>query len=218
MRGAPMVCLVWALPILYSTTPERDAMGCDEYHPISKKGSNLTEAGGIGYTVVDALDTIMMMGLDEEYVRARKWVDEKLDFEKDGQFNTFEVRLNHGSQSCIHLVQTTIRVLGGLLSAYHLSGGDKLYLDRAVDVADRIMYTFDTPSGLPLPMINLAKRVGIPDRDYPHLVSTAEVSTLQLELRYLSILTGEDSYWDKAENVQPSSPASTSSTNPRRRS
>ncbi|KIY69270.1 glycoside hydrolase family 47 protein [Cylindrobasidium torrendii FP15055 ss-10] len=165
---------------------ERDAMGCDEYHPISKKGSNLTEAGGIGYTVVDALDTIMMMGLKEEYARARKWVEEKLDFEKDGEFNTFE---------------TTIRVLGGLLSAYHLSGGDKLYLDRAVDVADRIMSTFDTPSGLPLPMVNLAKRVGIPDRDYPHLVSTAEVSTLQLELRYLSILTGEDSYWDKAENV-----------------
>jgi hypothetical protein len=34
---------------------ERDAMGDDEYHPISRKGSNLTEAGGIGYTVVDSV-------------------------------------------------------------------------------------------------------------------------------------------------------------------
>lgn len=70
---------------------ERDAMGDDEYHPISRKGSNLTEAGGIGYTVVDSLDSLLMMGLHEDYARARKWVDEKLNFEKDGNFNTFEV-------------------------------------------------------------------------------------------------------------------------------
>ncbi len=66
-------------------------MGADEYHPISRNGSNLTEAGGIGYTVVDSLDTILMMGLQDEYARARKWVAEKLTFDKDGDFNTFEV-------------------------------------------------------------------------------------------------------------------------------
>ena len=33
-------------------------MGADEYHPNSHKGTNLTEAGGIGYIVVDALDTM----------------------------------------------------------------------------------------------------------------------------------------------------------------
>jgi hypothetical protein len=42
--------------------------------------------------------------------------------------------------------QVTIRVLGGLLSAYHLSDGDKLYLDRAIDLADRILPIFDTVS------------------------------------------------------------------------
>ena len=67
-------------------------MGADEYHPLSHTGSNLTEAGGIGYTVADSIDTMLIMGLDEEYQRARKWVEEKLDFEKDGNFNTFEVR------------------------------------------------------------------------------------------------------------------------------
>jgi endoplasmic reticulum Man9GlcNAc2 1,2-alpha-mannosidase len=71
---------------------ERDAMGADEYHPISRKGSNLTEAGGIGYTVVDALDTMLLMGLDAEYQRARDWVEHKLSFERDAEFNTFEVR------------------------------------------------------------------------------------------------------------------------------
>jgi len=66
-------------------------MGDDEYHPISKKGSNLTAAGGIGYTVVDSLDTMLMMGLHDEYSRARDWVDKKLDFNRDANFNTFEV-------------------------------------------------------------------------------------------------------------------------------
>ena len=66
-------------------------MGADEYHPISHHGANLSEAGGIGYTVVDSIDTMMIMGLDEEVARARKWIDEKLSFEKDGSFSTFEV-------------------------------------------------------------------------------------------------------------------------------
>lgn len=67
-------------------------MGADEYHPISRQGSNLTEAGGVGYTVVDALDTMLLMGLDAEYQRARSWVAEKMTFERDADFNTFEVR------------------------------------------------------------------------------------------------------------------------------
>jgi hypothetical protein len=72
---------------------ERDAMGADEYHPISCQGSNLTEEGGIGYTVVDALDTMLLMGLDAEYQRARSWVAENMTFDRDADLNTFEVRL-----------------------------------------------------------------------------------------------------------------------------
>jgi mannosyl-oligosaccharide alpha-1,2-mannosidase len=166
---------------------ERDAMGADEYHPISRKGSNLTEAGGIGYTVVDALDTMLLMGLDEEYQRARSWVADEMSFERDHDYNTFE---------------TTIRVLGGLLAAYHLSGGDALYLTRARDLADRMLPAFDnTPSGLPLPMVNLQKRKGVHSKDNHDLLSTAEVATIQLEFRYLSELTDEDIYWKTVEKV-----------------
>ncbi|KAJ3739778.1 glycoside hydrolase [Lentinula detonsa] len=170
----------------YELMVERDAMGNDEYHPISHKGTNLTKAGGIGYTVIDSIDTMLIMGLEDDYARARKWVETSLSFDRDASFNTFE---------------TTIRVLGGLLSAYELTGHDKLYIDRAIDLADRILPAFDTNSGLPLPNINLGKREGVPDADLPYLVSTAEVSTLQLELRYLSHLTDEDIYWEKAESV-----------------
>lgn len=67
-------------------------MGSDEYHPLSQHGSNLTEAGSIGYMVVDVLDSLHIMGLEEEYSRARQWV-EKLNFDVDGLYSTFEVRL-----------------------------------------------------------------------------------------------------------------------------
>jgi endoplasmic reticulum Man9GlcNAc2 1,2-alpha-mannosidase len=67
-------------------------MGADEYHPISHTGTNLTAAGGIGYTVIDSIDTMLLMGLDEEYQRARSWVETSMDFDRDANFNTFEVR------------------------------------------------------------------------------------------------------------------------------
>ncbi|KAJ7872855.1 glycoside hydrolase [Mycena olivaceomarginata] len=71
---------------------EKDAFSDDEYHPISHRGSNLGSGAGIGYTVVDALDTMLLMGLESEYTRARTWVQEKLSFERPGYFSTFQVR------------------------------------------------------------------------------------------------------------------------------
>ncbi|KAF9225266.1 glycoside hydrolase family 47 protein [Gyrodon lividus] len=165
---------------------ERDAMGNDEYHPFSQKGTNLTEAGGIGYTVVDSLDTMLIMGLHDEYQRARAWVQHNLSFDRDANFSTFE---------------TTIRVLGGLLTAYHLSGGDPIFLEKAQELGDRLLPVFETPSGLPLSLVNLHLQEGVPDRDNGGYASTAEVATLQLEFRYLSYLTDEDNYWEKVETV-----------------
>ena len=75
-------------------------MGDDEYHAMSKKGTNLTEAGGIGYTVIDSIDTMLIMGLEEDYQRARQWVETKLSFEKDGVFNTFEVCFSSICKPC----------------------------------------------------------------------------------------------------------------------
>lgn len=53
-----------------------------------------------------------------EFEEARTWVSKKLVFQKDVDVNLFE---------------STIRILGGLLSAYHLSG-DHLFLEKAVSV------------------------------------------------------------------------------------
>ena len=95
----------------------------------------------------------------------------------------------------------TICVLGGLLTAYHLSSQDSIYLERAKDLADCILPTFNTPSGLPLSQVNLTQQKGIQDPDQPGLISTAEAATLQLEFKYLAYLTNEDIYWEKAEWV-----------------
>lgn len=70
---------------------EEHAWGWDELHPISKSGRNLTSAGGVGYQIIDALDTFLIMGLEEEYIRAASWVKENLNWEKDADFSTFEV-------------------------------------------------------------------------------------------------------------------------------
>lgn len=68
-------------------------MGCDAYHPVAQRGSNLTRAGGIGYMVLDAMDSLILLGLDEEYQRAREWVANELSFDRNGIYNTFEVSL-----------------------------------------------------------------------------------------------------------------------------
>lgn len=89
------------------------AWGHDNLKPISM-GSH--DWFGLGLTIVDALDTIYIMDLQEEFDEARNWIDSYLNFNVDRDINLFEV---------------TIRVLGGLLSAYHLSG-DKMFLTKAV--------------------------------------------------------------------------------------
>ncbi|GFZ49357.1 Mannosyl-oligosaccharide 1,2-alpha-mannosidase [Saitozyma sp. JCM 24511] len=173
----------------------RDAWGADEYHPLSRQGSNLTAAGGVGYQIVDAIDGLLVLGFEEEYQRAAEWVRKDLSFDVDAEFNTFE---------------TTIRLLGGLLSAYYLTSihpspsiqsDSPLYLEKSIDLADRILGAFDTPSGIPLSNVNLAKREGRPDVGNGGVVSLAEAASLQLELKYLSHLTGDYVYWRKAERV-----------------
>jgi endoplasmic reticulum Man9GlcNAc2 1,2-alpha-mannosidase len=70
-------------------------MGNDVYHPISKTGSNLSDSGGVGYTIIDAIDTMHVMGLQEEYSRAREWISSELRIDRDGNFSTFEVPVTY---------------------------------------------------------------------------------------------------------------------------
>jgi len=89
------------------------AWGYDELKPLSKRESTWFN---LGLTLVDSLDTMWLMGLETDFKEARDWVAKDLIIEQDRDVNLFE---------------TTIRVLGGLLSAYHFTE-DQVFLDKAV--------------------------------------------------------------------------------------
>ncbi len=56
------------------------AMGADELQPLTRRGKD--PFGGLGATVVDALDTLWMLGLRAEFGRARDWVADALSFDR----------------------------------------------------------------------------------------------------------------------------------------
>ncbi|KAI4355898.1 hypothetical protein L6164_004626 [Bauhinia variegata] len=165
------------------TSYEKYAWGQDELQPQSKNGVN--SFGGLGATVIDSLDTLYIMGLDEQFQKARGWVETSLDFNKDYEASVFE---------------TTIRVVGGLLSAYDLSG-DKLFLDKAREIADRLLPAWDTPTGIPYNIINLAHgRARNPSWTGGASI-LADSGTEQLEFIALSQRTGDPTYQQKVEKV-----------------
>ncbi|KAG8043386.1 hypothetical protein GUJ93_ZPchr0458g22869 [Zizania palustris] len=162
---------------------EKYAWGMDELQPHSRNGIN--SFGGLGATLVDSLDTLYIMGLKDEFQKARDWVAESLSFDKDYDASVFE---------------TTIRVVGGLLSAYDLSG-DEVFLEKAKDITDRLLPAWDTQSGIPYNRINLAHGQAH-NHGWTHGDSIlADSGTEQLEFIALSQRTGDPKYQQKAENV-----------------
>lgn len=163
---------------------EANAWGKDVYHPISGKGENMGPKP-LGWIIVDSLDTLLLMDCKEEFDKAKEWVKNDLNYKFDYSVNVFE---------------TTIRMMGGLLSAFHLSGDD-IFLDKAAELANSLKGGFDSPSGIPYSSVNLLSGVGIKNHADNGASSTAEAATLQLEFRYLAKLTGEELYWGIAEKI-----------------
>ncbi|CAA0829542.1 Mannosyl-oligosaccharide 1-2-alpha-mannosidase MNS1 [Striga hermonthica] len=162
---------------------ENYAWGHDELQPQSKNG--VDSFGGLGATLIDALDTLYIMGLKDQFQKARDWVAESLDFNKNYDASVFE---------------TTIRVVGGLLSAYDLSG-DKVFLDKAKEIADRLLPAWDTPSGIPFNIINLANGNAHNPGWTGGESILADSATEQIEFIALSQRTGDPKYQQVVENV-----------------
>ncbi|XP_076320901.1 endoplasmic reticulum mannosyl-oligosaccharide 1,2-alpha-mannosidase-like isoform X2 [Tachypleus tridentatus] len=157
------------------------AWGQDHLKPVSKSYHNWF---GVGLTLIDALDTMYIMGLKKEFQEARDWVANKLNFNINKDVNFFE---------------TTIRVLGGLLSTYHLTQ-DSLFLKKAIDIGNRLMPCFKTRSGVPYSDVNLQSGIVHPP-SWSTDSSVSEVSTVQLEFRDLSRVTGRPEYEEAAFHV-----------------
>ncbi|KAF3851658.1 hypothetical protein F7725_013430 [Dissostichus mawsoni] len=156
------------------------AWGHDELRPLSKSYS---EWFGLGLTLIDALDTMWILGL-KKFEEARTWVATELTFNKNVDVNLFE---------------STIRILGGLLSTYHLTG-DTMFLDKAKDIGSRLMPAFNTPSKIPYSDVNIGKGTAHPPR-WTSDSTVAEVTSIQLEFRELSRLTQDPQYQDAVAEV-----------------
>jgi len=131
-------------------------------------------------TPIDALDTMILMGLKEEADATREYIVSNLSFDHDIYVKNFEI---------------TIRLLGGLLSNYQLTG-DKRLLAMADDLGRRLMPVFKSPTGIPYVDVNLKTGEVRNSRTNP-----AEVGTLIIEFGTLSKLTGKPEYYDAAKNA-----------------
>ena len=167
-----------------------------------------------GASIIDTLDTLLIMGLSDEYNLCRphvnqlkfQWVDgrdwsqgyvsepQPTDDEEDPKEVWMVVR---DKAVALPVFETAIRYLGGLLGAFDLSG-DQLVLERAIDLADILGKAFNTQSGLPAGRIDPGS-----DNEIYRLntVSIAEVGSMSLELIRLSQITDDRKWFDLAQRA-----------------
>ncbi|WYZ36709.1 hypothetical protein EsH8_II_000215 [Colletotrichum jinshuiense] len=162
---------------------KRYAWTRDELTPVSMAGKDTF--GGWAASLVDSLDTLWIMGFHDEFYAAAE-VAAQLDWT-----NTTEQSAN--------MFETTIRHLGGLLSAYDLSGEVAL-LEKAKELGDMLYMGFDTPNRIPGFWINFKDA-----KEGSQLAGThdpsASPSSLSLEFTRLSQLTGDIKYFDAVNRI-----------------
>ncbi|HVT59537.1 MAG TPA: glycoside hydrolase family 47 protein [Thermoanaerobaculia bacterium] len=158
---------------------EQYAWGHDELRPLSKTARDW-HAESLLMTPVDALDTMLLMGLTEEAEKAKALIVERLSFDKDIEVKNFEI---------------TIRILGGLLASYQMTGDQRL-LRLAEDLGTRLLPVFGSPTGMPYMYVNLKTGKVRGARSNP-----AEIGTLLLELGTLARLTHRQLFYDQAKNA-----------------
>jgi mannosidase alpha-like ER degradation enhancer 2 len=158
---------------------KRYAWGHDALKPLSKSYRDWYSVPLL-MTPVDALDTMILMGMDTEANSTREYIAKNLSFDQDIYVKNFEI---------------TIRMLGGLLSSYQLTG-DKRLLRLAEDLGNRLLPAFNSPTGMPYVNVNLRTGAVRGDETNP-----AEVGTLLIEFGTLSKLTGKTLYYDKAKRA-----------------
>jgi mannosidase alpha-like ER degradation enhancer 2 len=156
------------------------AWGHDDLKPLSKTHRDWYDGKPILMTQVDSLDTMIMMGFKDEAEATKKYILENLSFDKDIYVQNFEV---------------TIRLLGGLLTAYQMTG-DKRFLTFAEDLGNRLLPVFESPTGIPYRFVNL--KTG---KVRGEVTNPAESGTLLIEFGTLSKLTNKPVYYDKAKRA-----------------
>ncbi|KAG8882772.1 alpha mannosidase-like protein [Tulasnella sp. 332] len=183
------------------------AFPLDELQPLSCKGkgpdwdnpedhSANDVNGNYSITLIDILDTFVTLGDPMGFEKAVSQVIDHVSFDVDTRPQVFE---------------TTIRVLGGLLSAHQMISSVPVpetnprlelapvvipwyrgeLLDLALDLGRRLLPAFNTPTGMPYARVNL--RSGVL-RNETNQTCAAGAGTLLLEFTVLSRLTGDPQF------------------------
>jgi len=153
------------------------AWGADDLKPLTKTSKTWYKTSML-MTPVDAFDTFTLLGLTTEAKEAKELILAKLDFNIDNDVQVFEI---------------TIRLLGGLITAYELDG-DKKFLALAKDLADRMMPAFNSKTGIPYRYVHLQT-----GKTRDGINNPAEIGTLMMEFGKLSKITGDKKYYDAAK-------------------
>ena len=155
------------------------AWGHDDLKPLSKTYRDWY-AEPLLMTPVDALDTMILMGFKSEARITREYIATHLSFDKNIDVQNFEI---------------TIRLLGGLITAYQLTGDQRL-LKLAEDLGNRLLPVFESPTGLPYRYVNL--KTG---KVRGEVTNPAEAGTLLIEFGTLSKLTRRPIFFQKAKRA-----------------
>ena len=165
---------------------EKYAWMKDELAPMT--GGHVTSFGGWAATLVDALDTLWLMGMEEGFARAVEAMSQ-IDFTttESDELNVFE---------------TTIRYLGGLLGAYDVSNGTyPVLLQKATEIGDLLCRAFDTPNHMPVTRWHWKSAMKGEAQEAGESTLIAEIGSLTLEFTRLSQLTGDLKYFDLIERI-----------------
>jgi len=152
----------------------------DELLPVSNR--SIQHFNGWGLTMVDSLDTILLLGLNDEFQRA--------------VFHVASLNFTMRAGSHAPFFETVIRYLGGLLSAYALSQ-EPILLSRAEDLATKLLPAFNTSSGLPVYGVNTETQ----EQTSTTAMLFAEIASCQMEYKYLAHLTGRKELFTAADKV-----------------
>ncbi|KAI1412647.1 glycoside hydrolase family 47 protein [Hypoxylon sp. FL1857] len=157
----------------------------DELGPIT--GESKDTFGGWGATLVDSLDTLWIMSMRKEF--------------EDAVAAVVNINFRTSTLDSVNAFETTIRYLGGFLSAYDLSGDQRL-LRKAREVGDMLYKAFDTPNRMPITRWDLDYASQEGQQVAPSTALLAEVGSFCMEFTRLSVITGDPKWFDAAERIR----------------
>jgi mannosyl-oligosaccharide alpha-1,2-mannosidase len=143
---------------------------------------------GWAATLVDSLDTLWIMGLEDDFVEAVEAV-RQIDF-------------TTCARSDLQVFEITIRYLGGLVAAFDISGQIySILLDKAVELAEILMGAFDTPNRMPVLFYQWKPAFASQAHRAGSRANLAELGSLTVEFTRLAQLTKEPKYYDAVARI-----------------